>query len=114
MSAELPITSDYTRRRGDTKPIKFTVKDEDGALVDMTGYSFVLTVDSTKEPADEVTKQFASTGSTPSTGIVSFPFATNDVDLLGTYYYDAQMTDPLGVVTTIAAGKIKFKQDITK
>jgi len=109
-----PITADITRPRGDTTPIVFTITDPDGTLLLFEGFTFLLTVDPEKAPIDNTNNVFQVVGSSPESGKVQFVPAALDVDLIGTYYYDAQLTDPLGRVTTFAKGKMKFVQDITK
>lgn len=110
----LPIAQDLIRTRGDTKPFRWTVNDNTGAGQDLDGYTFKMTIASEKNPVDETTKIFSMTGSNDGVGALSFTPLVADVDLLGTYYYDVQMTDPDTLIYTLAKGKIKFNQDITK
>lgn len=114
MANELPITQDFERRRGDTKPFRFTVTDELGTGIDFTGYTMRLTADTNKAPEDSATQVFQIMGSSDAAGELEFYPEAADVDLVGTVYYDTQITDPQGTITTLATGKIKFKQDITK
>ena len=106
--------------RGDAYPINLLIKDNNsGKEIDLTGYSFVMTCDSIKDPPDNSTKLFSVDGVIPDQttdiGRVVFTPTTTDTDLdPGKYYYDIQMTDPSGNVRTIAKYKFIIIQDITK
>ena len=109
--------SDIEWYRGDSYPKKITLKDGDGVVIDITGYSFVLTVNSEKNPDDDTTKIFEVAGTlpAPTTGVVYFtPTAVNTDQDIATYYYDIQMTDASANVRTIAKHKFKITQDISK
>lgn len=105
------------RYRGDTFANVFQVKDSLGDPVDITSYTFKLTVSSLRSPGDDSTQLFQLTGVLvqPLSGTVKFaPNGTQANQLPGTYYYDIQMTDSEGAIQTIAAGKYIIRQDITK
>lgn len=107
------------RFRGDTYPDVFTLKDSAGAAVDITGYSFLMSVDIDENPANADNQVYQITGvivGAASDGQFSFtPTAMQaDQDPKGKYFYDVQMTDSGGAITTIAKGKLVYKQDITK
>lgn len=104
------------RYRGDTKPWKFriTVDDE---VANITGYTFVLTVDEKKNPPDETTKKFSMNGvlTDPEGGIVVFYPLEVQMDLTpGTYYYDIESTTVEGYIETLVLDKLVVIQDITK
>ena len=106
-----------TRYRGDTAPDRFTVTDTDGTALNVTGYSFIMTIDERLNPPDETTQIAQITGDlvTPSSGIIEFAPTSGDADQEpGTYYYDIQMTDGDGKLTTLAKDEYIFTQDITK
>jgi hypothetical protein len=110
---------EITWYRGDSYPIELTIKDAStSAVIDITGYSFLLTVDSLAEPPDDTTKVFEVAGvldADPTTGKVSFTPTSVNTDLAATtYYYDIQMTDISSNIRTIAKNKWKISQDITK
>jgi hypothetical protein len=106
--------------RGDAYPINLLIKDKNsGQEIDLTGYFFVMTCDSRKDPPDSSTTMFSVLGTIPDqttdTGRVIFTPTSLDTDIEpATYYYDIQMTDPDGNVRTIAKYKFKILQDITK
>lgn len=105
-----------TRFRGDTVPIAGVVNLNDLPL-NVTGCSFVLTVDPSKTPADATSNLFSLTGTlvTPLTGEITFPITAEQADQTpATYYYDIQLVDALGHKKTIALDKFVIRQDITK
>ena len=106
-----------TRRRGDTYAETVTVTDSAGAVVNITGYTFKLTVDPEKAPATAANNLFQITGTILSgpAGTVEFaPSALQADRTPGTYYYDVQMVDGAGRIRTIALDKWVVTQDITK
>ena len=113
------LIGDIEWYRGDSYPLELTIKDKtSGLVIDLTGYSFLLTVDTLKEPPDDTTKVFDVIGvldGDPTTGKVSFtPTAIQTaIDPAG-YFYDVQMTDASNNIRTIAKNKWKILQDISK
>jgi hypothetical protein len=101
------------RKRGDTAPDEITVP------FDNTGFSYILTINTQKNPdaggpigAILVTSVGAIGG---ADGLVSFPFTPTDADqAIGKYWYDVQQTDPTGRIKTIAKNSYIYHQDITK
>ena len=111
-----PIDVDLCFTRGDSVLWTFQIKSE-GVPVNITGFSFLLTVDPSPEPTGSGTNLFQLTGSviTPLSGIVQFgmtPTQANQVP--NEYYFDLQMTDGGGKIRTVAKGKFTIEQDITK
>ena len=105
--------------RGDSYPIEITIKNkETEAAIDLTDYSFKLTVDEIENPTDSATKLFDVVGALdadPATGKVSFTPTESDTDLdVGTYYYDVQMIDGSSHKRTIAKNEFEIVQDISK
>ena len=105
-------------RRGDTKPITLKFKDKDGNPVDITGATIWFTVK--KSPADDdslaVIQKEITTHINPTGGISSFTIEhldTNNLELIS-YYYDIQLVDAGGNVTTVIYGKFKLLPDITR
>ena len=112
-----PVSINITRVRGDTFPFSFAIKDSDGNAIDITGYSFILTVDPSDEPPDASNNLFALTGTVTDGpgGIVQFALTAMQADQTpATYYYDVQMTDTSGNIRTIIKGEWAVQQDITK
>ncbi len=111
---------DITRKRGDTFPIRLTLTD-DGTAVDITGYTFKLTVDSSPDPPEttdpSATEIFQVAGviTAAASGQFEFrPLASDMNQTPETYFYDVEMIDPSGYIATIAKGKFTIQQDITK
>jgi len=113
----LPTALDICRVRGDTFPFEFNVKDENGVAINITGFSFLLTVDPSSEPTDALGNLFQLTGAIVSGpgGVVRFTLSTGQADQTPSeYFYDLQMTDLTAAIRTIAKGGWNVVQDITK
>lgn len=113
------ITSiDYCRSRGDTYAIEIQIQDSAGAAIDITGFTFLLTVDPSSEPTDALGNIYQLSGvivGAPTNGTVSFaPDATEALSAPGEYFHDIQQTDAGSLVRTIAKGGWEILQDITK
>lgn len=112
-----PVDIDLCISRGDTTPWTFTVKDSAGVVIDITGFSYLMTVDPSDEPTDAVNNLFALTGTLtdPTNGVVQFELTALQADQTpSVYFFDLQQTDGTGKIRTIAKGEFEFKQDITK
>lgn len=112
-----PEALDLFRTRGDTYPTQLIVKDENGVIIDITGFAFILTVDPSEEPIDALANLFALTGTIVDgpAGAVSFAPSVGEANQTPSeYYYDVQMTDLGGAIRTITKGRYTFLQDITK
>ena len=108
--------TDYTRTRGDTYADIINVKDSSLAVVNITGYSFKLTVDTLENPTDSATQVYQLTGSITDApnGVVQFAPTALQADQRGDLYFDIEMTDGAGKITTIDKGSYTYTQDITK
>ncbi len=103
--------------RGDSSSREFQVKDGDGIAINITGFSFIMTIDSRKNPDDALTNQFSITGaiSDAVNGKVTFsPTAVNTDIPIDLYYYDVQMTDGIGEISTLIKALVEIVQDISK
>lgn len=120
-----PTECDIERRRGDTKDISIRLKDSDGNILDVTGYTALFTLNTSKTPDLDVSPvegaeifQATGTPNSPGTdGILRFDFANfggSPYVPVGTYYYDVQVTDVAGEIITPLIGKFTVRQDITK
>ena len=113
-----PEEIDVCISRGDTTPFTFTIKDgTPPAAIDITGFSYVLTVDPSDEPSGAGNNRFALTGTLtfPLVGIVSFEMNATQADQTpDTYFFDLQQTDGAGKLRTVVKGEFEFKQDISK
>ncbi len=103
--------------RGDSDSKGFVVQDSTGAAVDITGFSFKLTVNSEKDPTTVSNQQFTVVGAITDalSGKVAFSPSIVDTDIApGTYFYDIEQTDGSGKISTLIIGKCIIIQDITK
>ena len=119
--AAIDKTKDTTKNicwgRGDSRPQGFTIKDSAGVVVDVTGFSFKLTVNTEKAPSDQVNEQFSLTGVLvdATNGEISFSPSITDTDITPTtYFYDIEQTDGAGKISTLIVGKCLIVQDLTK
>lgn len=107
-----------TRKRGDTYADEITVtSDTTGAAIDITGFTFKMTLDPSKAPVDNTTKLYEIDGTIingPADRVEFAPTSQQADQLPSTYYYDIQMVDGLGRKRTIALDKYVYQQDITK
>lgn len=106
--------------RGDSFDINLTIKAKGGSTINLTGYSFLFTVNSEQNPLDDTNEIFQVAG------VIDPDQVTNEGKLTITptavqtnlspadYFYDVQMTDDSGNIRTIAKDKFKILQDITK
>ena len=111
-------TADITRYRGDTAPDQFIMKNSAGAVVDITsGYSFVFSLNKEENPTNTVNQVYTLAGVVTNGPAGTFEFrptVPNANQPVALYYFDVQVTDPLGYVKTIDKGSYRFVQDITK
>ena len=107
--------SDILRTRGDTYRIRRTVKAA-GVVVDITDWTFLLTINMVAKPADETDQvaQIAGVIFDAAGGIVDFTPLTADVADAGSFFYDIESVDDSGAVTTLDKGGFILLQDITK
>lgn len=120
-----PAECNLERRRADTKDVAIRLTQDAVAIASAAGYTGLLTINTVKEPNLNVSPQtgvqiFQATGipNSPATdAILRFDFAAFDSSpeiAPGSYFYDVQITDPDGAVSTPLIGKFVVKQDITK
>ncbi len=113
------------RFRGDTKAVQRVItQDGSPSVVDISLFSFLLTVNTVKNPDISVSPEvgvqlFQIIGTIVNGPAGQFEFqytaSPNPAELdAGSYYYDMQMTDGGGIIRTIAKAKYVVKQDITK
>ncbi len=119
------ILGDIFMDRGDSYPLEMRIKDKaTKEYIDLTGYTFVLTVDPSKTPIDDTNNVFQVPGvlgdQVSDTGLVSFTPTAANTDHVGIFYYDIQMIDADSNRRTIPkhpkGKKYKFTlgQDISK
>ena len=104
--------------RGDTKPIILTFTDKNNNPIDLTGATLWFTVKKvpTDLDVDAVIQKQITTFTDATNGIASVVITsddTNDLDIMK-YYYDFQLVDPAGNVTTVLEGTFKLLIDIKR
>ena len=121
MTCDIDKTSDATKTicwgRGDSNAKGFVRQDSVGIAIDVSGFSFKLTVNSEKDPADTTNQQFTIAGVLVDAvnGQISFAPSITDTDITpDTYFYDIEQTDAGGGIATLIIGKCLIVQDITK
>lgn len=103
--------------RGDSDAKGFVIQDDAGVAVDITGFTFKMTVNSDKNPVGQVNEQFSVNGviGVAASGTVSFAPSISDTDIApDKYFYDIEQTDAGGLIKTLIKGKCEIVQDITK
>lgn len=109
--------TDIVRKRGDTYANEFIFTSKaTGLPINLTGYTFILTVDPSKAPLDATNNLFQITGAIIDAAAARVEFAPSAVqaDHVGTFYFDLQLVDAAGRKRTVDSGKYKLEQDITK
>lgn len=116
MANQLPATLNLCRTRGDTFPFSITFT-QAGVPINITGYTIVLTVDPSEEPADALNNLFTATAviTDGPNGVATFELTPTQADQTpGDYFHDIQATDGGGLIRTAAKGTYQVLQDITK
>lgn len=103
--------------RGDSDAKGFIIQNALDVAIDITGFTFKLTVSEDKDPTDQVNEQFTIVGiiTLATAGTVSFAPTITDTDITpGIYFYDIEQTDVAGKIKTVIKGRVRIIQDITK
>ncbi len=118
--AAIDQTADATKiicwARGDSDAKGFIVKTALGVVIDISGFTFRLTVNVDKSPAPG-TELFTVNGviTDAVNGKVGFAPTVFDTDQTpGKYFYDVEQTDGAGAISTLIKGKCEIVQDISK
>lgn len=106
-----------TRFRGDTYADSFTITNAaTGNVVNLTGCSFKMTLNTLKNPPDATTQvyQLIGTIDDPTTGVVNFTPTAQQANQVGFFYFDVEMTDGMGIPHTLVKDSYIYQEDITK
>jgi uncharacterized membrane protein len=98
--------------QNDTWKQTFSVK-KNSVLLDLTGMRLDIEV---KDEDDVDVLVMSTVGLAPTIAIVTTSFTINQpaaFDTVGKYYYDIQLTDLTGVVSTICRGYVKVIKEYT-
>lgn len=106
--------SNITTYRGDTRPIVRNVT-VGGVATNITGWSFILTINEEESPADTTNQIAQSIGivTDGAAGEVSFPQSFEMSATVGRFFYDIETTDADGKTAT-RKGEFNVLQDNTK
>ncbi len=113
---------ELTYARGDSFAQEFIITDADDVVIDITGFTFLLTVNTEKNPVPVGppivgVEQFQLTGTITDgpAGKVEFAPSTANTNItIGKYWYDIQMTDTGSTIRTIIKSTFVIVQDVTK
>jgi len=105
-----------TEFTGDTFQRSLTVSDESGNPIDITGWTFILTIKNNRTDSDSeaVVQKVVSSHVSPADGrteVIIDEAVT--ADLAGDYYYDIKYQDDTGFIDTVLNGVIRFEESIT-
>lgn len=105
---------DITCRKGDSFRLEITFKDDSGAVLNLTGYTWKLDVRETDTSSSAILEDDAFTyaGTTQGVLTVTAPAATMAGVNGGLYVYDLQSTNS-GAVKTWLYGIFKVNEDVT-
>ncbi len=106
-----------TITKGDTYKFNVTVKDSDGNVFDLSGYTMVFTAkDDITKPDAEADIQKTATITDPLTGIGEFVLLPADTDIeVKSYRYDVQISDGgNNVYTVIKNQELKITDEVTQ
>lgn len=104
--------------RGDDDPKTFTIKDSEGAPVDISGWTLSMAVNTEKDPSDTVNEIFNVAGAFVTDGVdgqISFTppaLSLDSVAAPGSAFYDINRITPSK--KTLVKGKVVFVMDIDK
>jgi len=102
--------------RGDTFAL-YAHLSVDGTDIDITGYTFFLTIKAHEDDSDEnaIIKADVATHPDPTHGKTVILVPAEEVDpLVGDFYYDVQYKDTNGVIRTPIEGIVTFTRDVTR
>ncbi len=106
---------------GDTSGVNFRVVDNDYEVIDISNYSYKLTIKTFTDTGDNddnaIYSQIVESSLYVNAegGEIDFPFVEEDTrGLAGVYKWDLQETDPDGKVLTLFEGDFRIISDVTK
>lgn len=109
-------SSEITLFRGDDVTFTVQVNDNSNTGIDITGCAlfFSVKVNSTDSDTDALISKKVTSHTDPTAGTTAISLSATDLNIKpGTYYYDFQLVDTGGLVTTYSVGRFIIMQDIT-
>lgn len=104
--------------RGDSHTINLTITNA-GTAVNLTGYTVFFTVNASESPSDDTgaaIQKTVTSHSDPTNGKTVITLAPADTSSLtpGTFWYDIQLKDGSGNITSFEKDKFILVSDITR
>lgn len=102
--------------RRDDVQLEFTFTDSNNNAVDLTGSTVFLTVKRkrTDTDAEALISKETTSFSAPTTGVMTFDLTDQETNIApGLYYFDVQLKDSSGLISSSVAGDFRVSQDIT-
>lgn len=99
---------DFTRIKGDSYPIKITLKKSKTEALDITGATITL-----KVLRGETITPFTASILDAVNGVAEFTFTTSTFTEIGSFKYEIEMVTSGGVVYTVANGTFKIVADLS-
>lgn len=106
--------------RGDDATFAITFKDQDGEVINLTGYKVFFTVKKASDLAlGDDTKALISKSLTnipsPTLGKVAIVLTHSETSLpIGTYVWDLQLKSASNIITSTQKGELEVVQDVSK
>lgn len=104
------------RIRGDTNTLTLVLTTDGSTPIDITGSTFLLTVDPSPSPANSAANVYQIAGviiDAPNGRVGFTPSGPQAAAAPGVYFYDIQWTSG-STIRTIVRGSYEIQQDITK
>lgn len=121
MIASTPAPKIQKYVRGDSRVLEVPVTNADGTPFDLTGCTVYFTLNLSETPTDDgtdttaVIKKGITSIPDPELGVVDIPLTNADTQPLteDTYWYDIQLKDNSGNITSLARNTFTVIDDIT-
>jgi len=97
---------DFTRTKGDSYPIKITLKKSKTEALDITGATITMKV------MFDVLTSFTANIINGAGGVAEFIFTTSTFASVGSFKYEIELLTSGGIVYTVANGAIKVVADL--
>jgi len=104
-------------KRGDTWARTLYFKDEDGSIIDITGWTIFMTAKESIDDDDDdaVIKKTITEHTNPTSGETKIILTPDETDLeIKSYVYDIQILKATLEVVTILEGSITVAKDVTQ
>ena len=104
-------------KRGDSRDIRLTFTDGDGAVIDITGWTVYFTVKDDIEADDDnaLIKKDVTAHTNPTQGETKIELTYDDTNITSkNYYYDLQVKTDEDKVYTVLEGVFVVEEDVTR